>query len=375
MKKYITIGILCTIIGLLGFFYGILIENRKFFPYWKLINIKEFIEQTLGAETDEIAIYESEVESLISVNRNNVDSLRKELIKIIFGYPYLPESQPDTIYRITDKNYDDFENLDYIEQFEITQRYKIQSIGYIFHPKKPNNRLMLYHQGHRGYFIIGKKALKQFIKEGFIIYAFSMPLTGKNNNPIVKIDKIGTLRLRPHEHLMYLENPIQYFIRPVITMINYSLDKKFDDLTMVGFSGGGWTTTLVAAMDSRINYSFPISGTLPLFIRLSYGYLKGGAEELYEKLYKKVNYLDMYILGSVGANRFQVQMLTKLDRCCFDGTYYKYYFPTIKSAVDKFDHGKFDVFIDSTHRDHKISKTTIMKISEIINSTHKNADE
>ena len=371
MKKNIIIGILCT---MLGIGYGILIGKYFVFPYRELANAKSFIFNQLRIFSKEITIPETDVSNLISINQKNIDSLKKELTNIIFGHSSLPDSQPDTVYRITDDAYNDLENLDYIEQFEIIQKHNIQSIGYIFHPKISNNRLMFYHQGHVGGFYLGKKTLKQFVKEGFTVYAFSMPLIGTNNQPIVDIDKLGTIQLTRHQQLRYFENPIQYFINPVITMINYSSNKKFDDIAMVGFSGGGWTTTLVAAMDSRINYSFPVSGSIPLFISIKTDNIPVHFEGMYEKLYTKINYLDMYVLGAVGVNRSQTQILTEFDPCCFEGRYSKYYFYEVKYVVDQFNHGKFDIFIDNSHREHKMSETAIMKISEILKSTYKNSE-
>ena len=32
---------------------------------------------------------------------------------------------------------------------------------------------------------------------------------------------------------------------------------------MVGLSGGGWTTNLIAALDDRIKYSFNVAGPFP----------------------------------------------------------------------------------------------------------------
>ena len=36
---------------------------------------------------------------------------------------------------------------------------------------------------------------------------------------------------------------------------------------MIGLSGGGWTTTVYAAIDPRIVKSIPVAGTLPLYLR------------------------------------------------------------------------------------------------------------
>ena len=126
---------------------------------------------------------------------------------------------------------------------------------------------MIYHQGHRGDFILGKKSIQLFVEKWFTVYAFCMPLKGKNNKPMIYLDKLGEFQLDNHNKFKFLENPLEYLISPVITMINYSKGKNFDDITMIGISGGGWTTTLTAAVDTRIKFSFPVAGSYPMYIR------------------------------------------------------------------------------------------------------------
>ena len=36
---------------------------------------------------------------------------------------------------------------------------------------------------------------------------------------------------------------------------------------MIGISGGGWTTTVYPAIDTRISESFSVAGSLPLSLR------------------------------------------------------------------------------------------------------------
>ncbi|NQU51519.1 MAG: hypothetical protein HQ522_03160 [Bacteroidetes bacterium] len=369
MKKYIKY-ILLVIVGIT---YGILMEKHEIFPHELLESIHDYFaeeEETVDAIHTDIVFPEINLQNLLSVNPNNSDSLRTELNELVFGTSDLPGLLPEKVYRVEDDSYADVSNLEYIEQFEISQKYDIKSIGYIFHPEVSNNRLMLYHQGHRGDFINGKETFKHFLKEGFTIYAFCMPLLGKNNQPVIELEKLGAIPFNNHERFKYLENPIQYFITPIVSMINYSENKKFDDVTMIGISGGGWTTTLTAAADSRINYSFPIAGTYPMFIRLEKPKKNyGDFEQTYEQLYSKINYLDMYVLGSVGENRFQVQILNEFDPCCFDGDDFNRYASFVSSKVEKFNSGRFDLFSDFTHKEHQISEVALLEISKNLKST------
>jgi len=317
-----------------------------------------------------------DLNTIVSATPNNVNTIRKKMTTIVFGNDQLPNGLPKSVTLIQDSLYDNMVNLESIEQFEIVQKYNIKSVGYIFNPKKSNHRLFIYHQGHNGDFILGKPVIEYFLNKGFTVYAFCMPLIGKNNEPVVTIQKLGTFRLtfgESHELMKFLDNPISFFTAPVIIMINYAQSKKFKDITMCGISGGGWTTTLVSALDSRINYSFPVAGTYPMYIKLnsppkSYG----DFEQIYPPLYKNVSYLDMYILAATGNNRFHVQILNLHDPCCFDGTWFKHYQPFVKKRVAAFNTGYFDVISDTTNPKHKVSEFEMNEMFNLL--SHKNKD-
>ena len=314
-------------------------------------------------------VYSNEdLQKLLTVDPTKLDSLRLKLSYEIFGSDSLPATLPDTIFQVQDKAFSSLENLRAIEQFEIAQKYNVKSIGYIFHPENSNNRLMLYHEGHKGDFINGQNTIAYFVERGYTIYAFSMPLKGKNNMPVVEIKKLGKIHLENHEEFKYLERPLQYFISPAITMLNYGQQYNYEDISMVGISGGGWTTTLTAAMDSRINYSFPVAGTYPQFVRYQKpSTFYGDFEQTYFDLYQSVNYLDMYVMGAVGESRFQLQIFNKYDPCCYMGEEFKKYESFVSSNVGKFENGKFWVFSDTSHKEHKISESALEQIDNALN--------
>lgn len=349
--------------------YGILIGKYRVFPYSMIKKIQDNTEETEVNLLKETIYSNDEKLALISVNPNTIDSIRIELKKIVLGEFDLYGSEIKTLKDVDDPFFKDIQNLKYIEQFTIVQNFNIQSIGYIFHPTTSNERGLFYHQGHSGGFELGKKSIAFFLKNGFTVYAFSMPLKGKNNRPVIEIPKIGKIQLSNHEEFKYLDQPIKYFISPVITMLNYAELKNFKDISMVGVSGGGWTTTLVAALDKRINYSFPVAGSYPMFVRYqesSRNY--GDFEQTFPQLYTKINYLDLYILGSTGEDRSQLQISNKYDPCCYGGEDYKKYDSFLKSHIESFEYGDFEVLSDSTHKEHQISNWALNQIFDKLNS-------
>ena len=83
--------------------------------------------------------------------------------------------------------------------------YDVNSISYLFVPESSNNKLVIYHQGHGGDFYKGKDVIQFFLDEGFTVLAFSMPLLGMNNQPVVEVPNIGTIKLTSHEHLRFIQ--------------------------------------------------------------------------------------------------------------------------------------------------------------------------
>ncbi|MEN8229194.1 MAG: hypothetical protein ABFS38_13630 [Bacteroidota bacterium] len=358
------------ILLLFVFAAGFSLSHFEIFPFSKKATSDEEIAPVNSEQTTPFYDYTKiELDEIISVSPENASAIRSKTTHIIFGTPQLPSGVPDSVYSITDTLYNDISNLKSIEQYKVIQNYNIHSVGYIFHPREENHRLFIYHQGHNGDFLLGKHVIEFFVNKGFTVYAFCMPLLGKNNEPVVTVDKIGTFKLKTgkggHELMKFLDHPISFFVTPVLTMINYAQSYNYKDITMCGISGGGWTTTLVSALDTRINNSFPVAGTYPMYIKLnappkSYG----DFEQVYPPLYRQVGYLDMYILGATGKDRFQVQILNLHDPCCFDGRYSEHYEPFVQERVKEFEGGSFEVISDTVNQEHRISEFSMEKIYE-----------
>ena len=131
---------------------------------------------------------------------------------------------------------------------------------------------------------------------------------------------------------------------------------------MVGISGGGWTTTLASAVDDRIQKSFSVAGSYPIHIRSSAQKEWGDYEQTEPEIYQTVNYLDLYILDSYGENREHLQIINQYDTCCFSGTKSELYKDVVKNKVVELGAGKFDLFLDDTHREHAISDAGMNRI-------------
>ena len=200
-----------------------------------------------------------------------------------------------------------------------------------------------------------------------------MPLLGPNNQSTVELPRIGKLKMTSHGHMKLLSpesgHPVKYFIEPVIIALNY-INETFDysSVSMVGISGGGWTTTLAAAVDTRIGYSFPVAGSYPIYLRSNSQRDWGDYEQNVPELYKNVNYLELYVLGSHGENRKQIQIINQFDSCCFAGVKWQTYKDIVRKRVHQLGSGEYDLFMDSSHQEHLISDMTMIRILDELKS-------
>ncbi len=367
---------------LLAMLYGIVAARFGLPPYQVLNDIyssfvsKEYIEiPEVRNETPNLYT-ETDVVSLISIKQpQDVYRLRSELSNFLWGSPKPPLTFPATINinkSFTDERYQDIASLRNIEKIVVNMEFGLESHIYHFMPKEPNNKVVLYHQGHWGGFYLGKKPIKKLLDNGYSVVAFSMPLTGLNNQPIIQVPGIGNVKLLKHRHMRFLSpergHPIKYFIEPVLIVLNYLEDNYgYSSVSMLGISGGGWTTTLVAALDARVEKSFSVAGSYPIFLRIDIDW--GDYEQNYPALYQNVNYLELYVLAAYGTGRRHLQIINKYDPCCFTGTRWEAYKDIIKTLVHKLGEGEYDLFLDDSHKEHLISPVAMKQVLNELDSS------
>jgi hypothetical protein len=247
--------------------------------------------------------------------------------------------------------------------------YGINSVSYLFIPEQSNEKLILYHQGHGGDFILGKNTIQFFLDRNFTVLASTMPLVGMNNQPVVEIDGLGKMKLISHDQLSLLEtnnfNPMKLFLDPIRINLNF-LDKEYDfkQYSMIGISGGGWTAVVYSAIDERISDSFSVAGSMPFYLRVNDRDI-GDYEQTNIDLYEVTNYLELYVLSAYGEKK-HIQIFNKNDPCCFSGNGYETYEFVIKDKISQLGKGNFQIFIDDTHNEHKISDTALEYIAKNI---------
>jgi hypothetical protein len=182
----------------------------------------------------------------------------------------------------------------------------------IWTPTAANGDAVILHNGHSGSYTNFRytEALQTYLDAGFAVCGMVMP---------GGTDTVGG-NSTTHEAQ---QRPLGEFVGPVAVAVNTLVDAGYDTVHMTGLSGGGWTTHLYAAIDPRIEKSFPIAGSLPLIYPL---YLSSGFRDWEQRLPGlSIDYTELYVLAA--SNGLCKQILHDEDDCCFREAQYRLGWP------------------------------------------------
>lgn len=227
------------------------------------------------------------------------------------------------------------------------------STAVLYTPARPNQDLVIYHHGHFSdaqIAAIQQSVLDHFLPAGYSVLFVNMPLYGTNADARYP---------NPQSHNdFYAQTPnaIRYFLEPLVAFTNY-LVPKYRRVVMLGLSGGGWSTVLYSALDTRIAKSYPVAGSYPRYITDQVP-MSRDVEQYDPAIYDQIDYLDFY---AVAGMRHQLQIYNYNDPCCFFGDYGKQYEPAIADVVRPYG-GSFSVFVDYQNTTHSISEAAFSLI-------------
>jgi hypothetical protein len=241
---------------------------------------------------------------------------RDAVIRFIWGDAGFPRRlRPVSVEKNAANPVPGLKNAKSVDTMTIRMEANQENTTHLFHPRLGNGRLIVLQHGHACTFDDARapagagmaETLDILLGGGYAVLAAYMP----HMRP-------GDCRTMTHDRMFQLPvaqgSALKFFLEPVAASLNL-LKPMYKEVNMAGLSGGGWITTLYAAVDPAIRYSFPVAGTIPLYLRL--GGSVGDLEQYLEPFYKLAGYPDLYILGATGPRRKQVQILNRRDDCCF----------------------------------------------------------
>lgn len=313
---------------------------------------------------------------------SDVDAKRRALIQYLWGAEGFPNDRfPTVVSTNVASPVQHLTHVTRVDEMRVEMAPGLEGLGYHFLAERPNRQLVVLHHGHActfdddpspkdvGYGM--QRTIRALLREGYGVLAVFMPhmrpgdCTG-GHDAMFQIATTGS--------------PIKFFLEPVAVSLNHLKQRsrsgqfpQYSVFHMAGLSGGGWTTTVYAAIDPTIQSSFPIAGTIPLYLRS--GGSVGDREQYEPTFYSIASYPDLYILGAYGSGRKQVQILVRRDDCCFGqaqhdseksgGPYpeiLRAYEDRVRAALERLGRGSFRLVIDEVAPSHMISHHAIEEV-------------
>lgn len=239
------------------------------------------------------------------------------------------------------------------------------------------NKLLIHVGGHSTHFFssLGEDLLTYYaLRQGIYVLGVSMPTMGFDSSvytPQEYVDADGDPVVVSNHNFSDVDatcGGLQVFLEGITRALNW-LDLQgyvWDSISIVGLSGGGWTSDLYAAIDDRITKSFSVFGSLPFDLRIAEG--GPGDDGDWEQLPARawwdilVDQEHAYALGCLDSGRRRVQILGTGDPT--------FGVSTVLSEVSEYEThitnavptGQHDVHIDTTAASHVISTEARMKV-------------
>jgi len=292
---------------------------------------------------------------------------REQIIRYIWGAAGFPKNtKPASIEKNAKSPIAKLKNAKSIETYTIKMEAGQENTTHHFIPAKPNGKLIVLQHGHACTFDDADdprgggmgEAVDQLLAGGFGVLAAYMPHMRPTQCRTMSHAALFDLKMNDGSAL-------KFFLEPAAISLN-ALRPRYKEVHMAGLSGGGWTTTLYAAIDTSIRTSYPVAGTIPLYLRI--GGSVGDKEQYLDEFYKIAGYPDLYMLGAMG--RKQLQILNRKDDCCFGeaqhharrvGAAYesalRVYEKDVKRTLGA--NGRFELIIDETAPRHMISPEAV----------------
>ena len=333
------------------FIWGLGVGVYKWFPYSNLQNAKQIFNLNKKKNNiKDISIDEVFINKFTkTIQKESLLPKREELIeKIIINNNLtnvIYETINDKSERITTKIYDN----------------KINAI--LTYASEQKNCLRIYIQGHGGNpfsYSYHNKLLKFFVSEGCDFLSMSMTGLGINEGSFSYPSRYGFISLdkemaKNHKNYSFFYDednpkldPLTLFISPHYKIIK-SLTPNYENISIMGISGGGWYSVWLSALIPKIKFSVSYAGSLPMEYRKFQG-ISGDWEQQDSQIYNYVSYWELYKLMTLNEkgkiNRQAILVFNDKDNCCFFNPYAQHF----KLKIDKLNWKNFKVIIDENDK-------------------------
>lgn len=248
----------------------------------------------------------------------------------------------------------------------------VYGVLFLLEPPGDGDCLFVYNMGHGGIFRGGAGPLpgeielvNTMLAKGCDVIGSMMPYQGDNQTSSVSFPSAsGSL----HNYFAPAETsagtPIRYFLTPPIVGINWAISRNgpYARIGMAGLSGGGWTTSFIAALDTRITHSYSVAGSMPSHLRPYRPQDTGDWEQSVSAWLQIADYLDLYILGALEPLRSSMEVWNPGDSCCFDAVQSYTFTNQLAGIASRFGVSGLNFFITGVSA-HTVASSAVARIS------------
>lgn len=212
-------------------------------------------------------------------------------------------------------------------RFTVNLRDGVVVTGYMLDPKEPSRCVVIFNGGHGPWWVGSIEYLRSALRKGCVVAAMNMPLieaptTVEKNGVTLNVatprgDHFGLATLARQG-----DNVLDLFVTAPLSLIDwFETARPGQPVIITGFSGGGFVTTSVAALDRRAVRTVAVAGSAGT---VDPDNCVDDYEQCLPELVKSFTMEQLYFLSAFGAYadgtaRKAGQVLNEYDPCCHAG--------------------------------------------------------
>ena len=238
-------------------------------------------------------------------------------------------------------------------------RFDLTSQVITLSPKGPVTCTAIFNSGHGPNIGDIAATVQTLLRQGCVVAIVQMPQSGINGGQVAVLPDGTRTALSSnglHNDFLSLEtanrSALDIFVTPIVATVSYLMNRyRTDTVGAIGFSGGGWLTSIAAAADPRIGVSMSVAGfkSVPQLDTCD-----GDYEQCTPLLFGRVSAPQIYVLASTGEDRSHTQIFNEFDSCCYSGGDLPDYVDPVKAAVEAVGSGAYYAIVDSTLERHGV---------------------
>lgn len=373
--------LLCVIVFVSGVAMGFAIATKRVFPFDHVKQFYKVIKYSVVTGREQHDTMASELPILVTsddirrlISLDSVDAVsrrRKALLSEFRGAVCLHDSRASKVEQVPQRD-DSPSTLGQVLLVHLPHGFT--SRVQFFKAPISNKQLVIYTTGHDGQSSRDLQVVDDLLRGGFDVAVHDLPLSGKKIQPVISIQNVGRVQITHHDQMRLLEtadfNPLILFVEPIACLVNYfSRGAGYLRISQIGVSGGGFVSTLSAALDPRIANTYSVSGVYPAFLRFANPRTSSGDyEQVNRSFLDHGSDIDLYIMAAAGEGREYVQIFNEFDPCCYAGRRFQSYSGIVSAHVEELASGRFEAWLDVGNFEHLISTSAVQKILGRLNA-------